>query len=132
MRRITRQCLTLAVSTAMAMAMATAMHGGSASAQAAAQDCASLQDLYHTALTQAQACDAAANKPCAALRPAALEDACHCQVSVNPARTKDVDRLLAQYQALACKPPPAFCNRACMTPSSSCARGSGAQSTCGG
>jgi hypothetical protein len=94
-------------------------------------ECAALQDDYRSALQAAQLCDSKTPKPCGALRAVSLEDACHCQVSVNPKRTARLDRLQAEYRAKGCAAQPAFCNRMCAAPERTCGAVEGAQPSCG-
>jgi len=94
--------------------------------------CQALRSEYREALPQAQVCEPkAAASTCAASRPLALEDACHCQVSVNPARTQQLDRLLAEYKALDCPPAPLFCNRLCPKPDAHCGGAAAQAPRCG-
>jgi hypothetical protein len=95
-------------------------------------DCTALRAAYRAAVPAAQVCDAKLPKPCAAVRPAALDDACHCQVSVNPERTQQLDRLLADYKAQRCVAKTGLCNRMCTAPVSTCDGGAtGAAGLCG-
>ncbi len=104
-----------------------------ARADGAPPSCETLRAQYRAALPAAQQCDPKAAKPCAALRPVVLGDACNCQVSVNPQRTAELDRLMAAYQALACAPEPAMaiCRRMCTAPVSHCGAASGVPAACG-
>ena len=112
--------------------LAQASLGMAASAAPAAPaDCAALRSAYRSALSAAQLCDASTPKSCSARRVAALDDACHCELSVNPARTKELDRLLANYRAQGCATPPGLCNRMCATPVAACNSASGAAPHCG-
>jgi hypothetical protein len=113
------------------MALALALVAASAMAQAAGPDCAALRDEYRSALTLAQACDPASTRSCAARRPADLEDPCHCPVSVNPSRTRGLDRLQARYRKQGCEPVPPFCNRACVVPLSECGTAPDQSHLCG-
>jgi len=112
-----------------ALLLAWAAHAGLATAAPA--DCAALRSAYRSALPAAQACDAKVPKSCAAQRVAALEDACRCQVSVNPERTQQLDRLLAEYRAQGCPAEPALCNRMCTAPGRVCGGAPGTQPACG-
>jgi hypothetical protein len=92
-------------------------------AQGAPADCTALRAAYRAAVPVAQVCDAKVPKSCAAVRPARLGDACRCQVSVNPERTQQLDRLSAEYQAQGCVAETALCNRMCAAPVSTCDSG---------
>lgn len=104
-------------------------------ASAPVADCAALRGAYRSALPAAQVCDLASTsaslKACSARRVAALEDACHCELSVNPARTQVLDQLMADYRAQGCGPQPGLCNRMCATPGGACGSASGAAGQCG-
>jgi hypothetical protein len=98
---------------------------------AAPADCPALRTAYREALEASQVCDAKAAKPCEAQRASALEDACHCPVSVNPGKTGPLDRLIAQYRDGGCEAKPAFCNRACPAPLEACGATPQGQAACG-
>jgi hypothetical protein len=101
-------------------------------AQGAPADCTALRAAYRDAVPAAQVCDAKIPKSCAAVRLAALGDACRCQVSVNPERTQQLDRLLADYKAQGCVAETAMCNRMCTAPVGTCNGGApGAPALCG-
>ena len=104
---------------------------GMASA-AGAMDCKAIRSAYASALVQAQLCDPAVPDSCGATRPKAPQDVCRCQVAVNPARTAQLDQLLAQFQAQACPLNQGVCNRLCVSPGHGCAAGAGASPTCTG
>jgi len=100
--------------------------------QGAPADCTALRAAYRAAVPAAQVCDAKVPKSCAAVRLAALDDSCRCQVSVNPERTQQLDRLLADYKAQGCVTETAMCNRMCTAPVSTCVgAASGASALCG-
>jgi len=92
-------------------------------AQGAPADCAALRAAYRAAVPAAQVCDAKVPQACAAVRLASLGDACRCQVSVNPGRTQQLDRLSADYEAQGCVAEKALCNRMCAAPVSTCSSG---------
>ena len=93
--------------------------------------CDALQNEYREALPQAQVCEPKSTKPCDALRPVALEDACRCEVSVNPERTQDLDKLLTQYKAMECPAKPLLCRRMCLQAGKVCAAGADQAPRCG-
>jgi hypothetical protein len=99
---------------------------------APAADCAALRSAYRAALPDAQRCDPKQHKACAAVRVASLEDACHCEVSIDPHQAAQLDPLIAAYRAQGCGSAPALCNRQCLTPSSRCVGASSAPARCGG
>ena len=103
-----------------------------AAAHAASDGCAVLRGQYRVAVEQARVCQPTAREACAALQPAALGDACHCQVRVNPAATAQLERLSAQYRAHGCVPEAAFCNRQCVVPAEQCSGLAGGVPLCGG
>ncbi len=95
-------------------------------------DCSALRAAYRAAVPGAQVCDAKAPATCAAVRPAALGDACRCQVSVNPQHTQQLDRLLADYETQRCAAEKPLCNRMCTAPVSTCNGGAtSAPALCG-
>ena len=104
--------------TALIGAMLGLLSAGS-SAQVDPADCSAIRAAYAAALTRAQVCDITAANDCGAQRPRAVEDACQCSVAVNPARTAELDRLLALYKSQSCLPAPRLCNRACVAPAHS-------------
>ncbi len=93
-------------------------------------DCKAVQTAYASALAEAQFCDLTVPDSCSATRPKAPQDVCRCQVAVNPARTAEVDRLLAQFQSQACPLDQSVCNRACTAPISRCATGARSSPSC--
>lgn len=99
---------------------------------AGAMDCNAIQTAYAFALRQAQFCDLATPDSCGSIRPWAPQDVCRCQVAVNPKRTAELDRLLAQFQTQGCPLSQRVCNRVCLTPARSCAVGAGPSPTCTG
>ncbi len=104
-----------------------------ASSGAAAQvSCGDLVAAYEAELARSQRCDATAPDACAATRPRTPQDACRCQVAVNPARTAELDRLLAQFEAQSCPRNPPVCNRACTAPVRACTAAPGGEPSCAG
>lgn len=101
-------------------------------ATAAAMDCNEIRTAYASALRQAQICDLAASDSCSATRPWAPQDVCRCQVAVNPARTEELDRLLAQFKSQACPFDRVICNRGCVSPTHKCTAVAGPSPTCDG
>lgn len=77
--------------------------------------CADIRSAYEVEIAEAQRCSDAPGSACSVSRPKALQDACRCQVLVNPARTTELDRLRAQFQARGCLSEPVACNRACVS-----------------
>ena len=107
--------------------------GGCVSVSAAgAMDCDAIRTAYASALRQAQSCDLSTPDSCSATRPWAPQDVCRCKVAVNPARTAELDRLLAQFQAQACPHNKGVCNRLCLKPEHRCAAGKEPPPTCTG
>lgn len=109
------------------LAAAVALAAGGAAAQPSCDD---LVAAYAAELARSQRCDATAPDACAATRPRTPQDACRCQVGVNPARTAELDRLLAQFDAQACPRKPPVCNRACTKPVQACTAAPGAEPSC--
>lgn len=101
-------------------------------ARGAPADCTALRSAYRAAVPAARVCDAKVPGTCAAVRPAALGDACRCQVSVNPERAQQLDRLLADYKTQGCAAEKPLCNRMCTAPVSTCDGGAtSAPALCG-
>ena len=113
-------------------AAALVLAGCSSASAAGAMDCKAIQTAYASALQDAQSCDLASPDSCSATRPWAPQDVCRCTVAVNPARTAELDRLLAQFQAQACPRNRGVCNRLCVAPAHRCAAGAGSSPTCTG
>ena len=112
------------------VATAVSFLGCGSLSQADAMDCSAIRTAYAIALQQAQFCDLAQPDSCAATRPRAPQDVCQCQVAVNPARTAELDRLLAQFQSQPCPFDQPFCNRKCLSPAGSCTASAGLSPTC--
>lgn len=114
------------------LALAGAAALAALAADGSPAECAALRAQYQAALAQAQVCDPKASDACAALRPVSLEDPCHCQVGVNPARVKALDTLADAYRSKACPAEPLLCRRMCTRPGNACVvRPGAAAPTCG-
>ena len=111
------------------LAAALALAAGGAAAQ---PSCGDLVAAYEAEIALSQRCEVGAPDACGATRPRTPQDACRCQVAVNPARTAELDRLLAQFDAQACPRKPPVCNRACTMPARTCTAAAGAAPSCAG
>ncbi len=97
--------------------MALVAVAGCAMAQPSGSGCTAIRQDYQAALIKAQvACTGTGAPICTARRVAAPDDACHCQVAVDPAHAATLDALLAKFQSNTCSFEPLFCTNACIIP----------------
>jgi hypothetical protein len=102
------------------------------SSESAPVDCNTVASSYAAAMKDAVVCDTLVPTSCAATRAAALQDACQCQVAVNPLRTAHVDQLATLFNAQGCGPSQLTCDGTCPVVARSCVAVPAAASTCTG